>query len=147
LRPGGLIAAAAALRAAGFALLLDIGVTDHHPLTPRFEVSYHFLKIVVGGSSKLDPHSPGRFRLRVFPDDADPRVPSLTGAWPNADWAEREAYDMFGIQFDGHPGLRRILMPDDWKGFPLRKDYPLRGFDRRFVPGGRLGAVPPLKES
>jgi len=148
LRPDGLKAAVAALRAAGFGLLLDIGVTDHSPLAPRFEVSYHFLKMAAGSrAGDRTDVSPARFRLRVFPDDANPRVPSLTGSWPNADWPEREAYDLFGIQFDGHPNLRRILMPEDWQGYPLRKDYPLRGFDRRFVPGGRLGAVPPLKES
>jgi NADH-quinone oxidoreductase subunit C len=141
MRPGGLLAAVELLRSSGFNLLLDIGGTDHHPLTPRFEVSYHFLRIPdVGGKQVV----PDRFRMRVFPNDLDPHVPSLTGVWPNADWAEREAYDLFGIIFDGHPDLRRLLMPDDWKGHPLRKDYPLRGFERRFVPGGRIGAVPPL---
>jgi len=156
--PAGLLAAVDAVRAAGFNHLLDIGGTDHHPLTPRFEVSYHFLAFP---PAYLDPGrinstatttlnstatalSPARFRLRVFPDDRDPVVPSLCSRWPNADWPERELWDLFGVRFDGHPDLRRILMPDDWEGYPLRKDYPLRGLSRRFNPGGLPGPVPPV---
>ena len=150
LLPGGLLAAVSLLRAEGFTFLLDIGCTDHLPLTPRFEVSYHFLKFDLsadasdGRMNSTATLVPNRFRLRVFPDDLDPRVPSLTKLWPNADWAEREVWDLFGVRFDGHPDLRRILMPDDWEGHPLRKDYPLRGLDRRFAPGGRTGEVPPV---
>jgi NADH-quinone oxidoreductase subunit C len=151
LLPAGLPAAVELLRTNGFTLLLDIGCTDHLPLTPRFEVSYHFLKIELGDwadgrTSSTAPAVvvPNRFRLRVFPDDLDPHVPSLVQSWPCADWPEREVWDLFGIRFDGHPDLRRILMPDDWEGHPLRKDYPLRGLDRRFAPGGRTGDVPPV---
>jgi NADH-quinone oxidoreductase subunit C len=68
-----------------------------------------------------------RLRLEVAVGVEDPHVPSVVGVYPTADWQEREAYDMFGIVFDGHPGLTRILMPDDWDGFPQRKDYPLGG--------------------
>jgi len=148
--PDGLLAAVDAVRAAGFNQLLDIGGTDHHPLTPRFEISYHFLafppEYLEPGriNSTATPLAPARFRLRVFPDDRDPVVPSLCGRWPNADWPEREAWDLFGVRFDGHPDLRRILMPDDWEGHPLRKDYPLRGLNRRFNPGGLPGPVPPV---
>jgi len=148
--PGGLPAAAELLLANGFTMLLDIGCTDHLPLTPRFEVSYHFLKFDLetnapdGRINSTAPQVPARFRLRVFPDDLDPHVPSLAKLWPSADWAEREVWDFFGVRFDGHPDLRRILMPDDWAGHPLRKDYPLRGLDRRFTPGGRVGEVPPV---
>jgi NADH-quinone oxidoreductase subunit C len=150
--PSGLLAAVDVLRKGGFNHLLDIGGTDHLPLTPRFEVSYHFLAFPAevlelrSSATKAGPREtlvPVRFRLRVFPDDANPVIPSLTAIWPNADWPEREAWDLFGVRFDGHPDLRRILMPDDWEGYPLRKDYPLRGLNRRFNPGGKPGAVPP----
>ena len=150
LLPRGLRAAVDVLRANGFTMLLDVGCTDHLPLTPRFEVSYHFLKFDLGAGApdgRMNSTAtvvPARFRLRVFPDDLDPHVPSLTSLWPSADWAEREVWDLFGVRFDGHPDLRRILMPDDWEGHPLRKDYPLRGLDRRFAPGGRVGEVPPV---
>jgi NADH-quinone oxidoreductase subunit C len=138
LLPAGLLAAIGVLQKRGFDYLLDLGATDHLPLTPRFEVSYHLLTMGAGRAVPL------RFRLRVFPDDTEPAVPSLCAVFPNADWAEREVWDLFGIRFDGHPDLRRILMPDDWKGHPLRKDYPLRGLERRFNPGGLPGSVPPV---
>jgi NADH-quinone oxidoreductase subunit C len=80
-----------------------------------------------------------RIRLEVAVTTEDPHVPSVTAVYPTADWQEREAYDMFGVIFDGHPGLTRILMPDDWEGFPQRKDYPLGG-----VPVEYKGAeIPP----
>jgi NADH-quinone oxidoreductase subunit C len=155
--PSGLLPAVDVLRKGGFNHLLDIGGTDHLPLTPRFEISYHFLAFPELRSATAraqergtaPPRSaqatlvPARFRLRVFPDDTDPVIPSLTTIWPNADWPEREVWDLFGVRFNGHPDLRRILMPNDWEGYPLRKDYPLRGLNRRFNPGGRAGAVPP----
>jgi NADH-quinone oxidoreductase subunit C len=144
LLPGALHAAVDVLRSAGFNLLLDIGCTDHLPLAPRFEVTYHFSSI---DPKRRDPKAPvPRFRLRVFPQDTDPIVPSLCAFWPSANWAEREVYDLFGIRFDGHPDLKRIMMPDDWEGHPLRKDYPLRGTGRRFAPGGRVGPVPPTRD-
>ncbi len=144
-----LLPAIAILREGGYDHLLDIGVTDHLPLTPRFEISYHLLafgRMTIRRSTAPSAAAlvPARFRLRVFADDLNPVVPSLTGLWPNADWPEREAWDLFGIRFDGHPDLRRILMPDDWEGHPLRKDYPLRGLNRRFSPGGKAGDVPPV---
>jgi NADH-quinone oxidoreductase subunit C len=80
-----------------------------------------------------------RIRLEVVVGVDDPVIPSVTGVYPTADWQERETYDMFGIVFDGHPGLTRILMPDDWDGYPQRKDYPLGG-----VPVEYKGAeIPP----
>jgi NADH-quinone oxidoreductase subunit C len=83
-----------------------------------------------------------RVRLEVSVPVEDPHVPSLTGLYPTADWQERETYDMFGIVYDGHPALTRILMPDDWDGFPQRKDYPLGG-----IPVQYKGAtIPPPDE-
>jgi NADH-quinone oxidoreductase subunit C len=80
-----------------------------------------------------------RIRLETAVSTEDPHVPSVTGVYPTADWQERETYDMFGVVFDGHPNLTRILMPDDWEGFPQRKDYPLGG-----VPVEYKGAeIPP----
>jgi NADH/F420H2 dehydrogenase subunit C len=93
------------------------------PLKPkRFSVSYHLLALREGAP---------RVRLQVWLDDGE-HVASVVPVWPTADWHEREAYDMFGIVFDGHPNLTRILMEDDWEGHPLRKDYPIGGEPVRF---------------
>ena len=70
-----------------------------------------------------------RIRLEVCVSEKEPHIPSVVGVWAGANWHERETYDMFGIVFDNHPGLTRILMPDDWSGFPQRKDYPLGGIE------------------
>jgi NADH-quinone oxidoreductase subunit C len=80
-----------------------------------------------------------RIRVEVSAPDADPHIPSVVGVYPTCDWHERETYDMFGIVFDGHPALARILMPDDWPGHPQRKDYPLGGIPVEY----KGGAVPP----
>jgi len=86
-----------------------------------------------------------RVRLEVTCPDSDPHVPSLVSLWPNADWHERETFDFFGIVFDGHPGLTRIMMPDDWAGHPQRKDYPLQGIDVEFK--GATNAAPDTRRS
>ncbi len=83
-----------------------------------------------------------RIRLEVAAPDADPHVPSLVAVYPTIDWHERETYDMFGIVFDGHPALTRILMPDDWPGHPQRKDYPLGGIPVEY----KGGSIPPPDE-
>jgi NADH:ubiquinone oxidoreductase subunit C len=88
----------------------------------RFSISYHLLALQRGAP---------RVRLQVWLDDGEP-APSVVGIWPTADWHEREAFDLFGIRFDGHPNPRRILMDDDWEGHPLRKDYPIGGEPVRF---------------
>jgi NADH-quinone oxidoreductase subunit C len=86
---------------------------------PRFEVNYHLF-------STTKYH---RVRLKVLLSEEDVHVPSVTGVWRTANWHERETFDMFGVIFDGHPDLRRILLPDDWQGHALRKDFPLRGYE------------------
>jgi NADH-quinone oxidoreductase subunit C len=101
-----------------FTYLSDITVVDRFPMEPRFELNYHLLSIDRGL----------RVRLRVRLAGLEPSVPTLTPVWPTANWHERENFDLFGIRFHGHPDLRRILMPDDWEGYPLRKDYPVEGF-------------------
>jgi NADH-quinone oxidoreductase subunit C len=88
----------------------------------RFSVSYHLLALRDGAP---------RVRVKIWVDDGEP-VPSVVSVWPTADWHEREAFDMFGIRFEGHPNLKRILMDEDWAGHPLRKDYPIGGEPVRF---------------
>jgi NADH-quinone oxidoreductase subunit C len=92
------------------------------PKPKRFSVSYHLLTVREGAR---------RVRVQVWADDGEP-VPSVVSIWPTADWHEREAYDLMGIRFEGHPNLTRILMEDDWEGHPLRKDYPIGGEPVRF---------------
>jgi NADH-quinone oxidoreductase subunit C len=138
----------------GFNLLLDITATDYlgwgetavagyfgtaggrdlndpaaqgysrtpQPKPKRFSLSYHLIRVADGG---------GRVRVQVWLDDGE-SVETVIPVWPTADWHEREAFDMMGIPFDGHPNLVRILMDDDWEGHPLRKDYPLGGEPVRF---------------
>jgi NADH-quinone oxidoreductase subunit C len=88
----------------------------------RFSVSYHLLRLA---------DEPARVRVQAWLDD-DEEIDSVVGVWPAADWFEREAWDLFGIRFRGHPNLKRILLDDDWEGHPLRKDYPLGGEPVRF---------------
>jgi NADH-quinone oxidoreductase subunit C len=101
-----------------FTFLSDLTAVDRFPMEPRFELNYQLLSIE--RSLKL--------RLRVKLPGADPVVQTVTGVWPTANWHERETFDLFGIRFQGHPDLRRILMPEEWEGHPLRKDYPVEGF-------------------
>ena len=108
-------------RELGFSVLVDAVPVDRHPREPRFEISYLLLNPGTGAAGTAR-----RLRVKVRIPGADPRAPTLSQVWTAANWAEREAFDLFGIHFDGHPDLRRILMPDDWEGFPLRKDYPVQ---------------------
>lgn len=103
-----------------FNLLADLCGFDRGPEEePRFEVNYHLF-------STTRHH---RLRLKVLLNEEDPHVPTVTGVWRTANWHERETYDLFGVIFDGHPDLRRILLPEDWQGHALRKDFPLRGYE------------------
>ena len=101
-----------------FNFLSDISAVDRFPVEPRFELNYHLLSI----------QHRAVLRLRVRAHGNDPVVPSVTTVWTTANWHEREIFDLFGVRFEGHPDLRRILMPEDWEGYPLRKDYPVEGY-------------------
>jgi len=100
-----------------FDSLRDICGADYARPEERFEVVYNLYSI---------SHN-ARIRLKVRVDEADPRVPTVTGVWPAANWYERETFDMFGILFDDHPDMRRIYMPPEFEHYPLRKDFPLMG--------------------
>src|SRR6267378_751317 len=103
-----------------FDFLADLCGVDRGPEEePRFEVNYHLF-------STTRHH---RLRLKVVLADDDTHVPTVTAVWRTANWHERETYDLFGVIFDGHPDLRRILLPEDWQGHALRKDFPLRGYE------------------
>jgi NADH-quinone oxidoreductase subunit C len=111
-----------------FNFLSDATSVDRFPVEPRFEVNYHLVSI----PKKL------KIRLRTRLSGADPTVDSMVPVWPGAGWLEREIYDLMGIRFNGHPDLRRILLPADWEGYPLRRDYPTEGF--RDVPSTYIPA-------
>ena len=98
--------------------LEDVTCVDWYPSEPRFEIAYHLLSM-----SKKE-----RVRLKVKLASDKLTVPSITMLWPTANFPEREVFDLFGIHFEGHPYLRRLLMPEDWQGHPLRKDYPVEGY-------------------
>ena len=105
-----------------YSFLSSVTAVDWLEREPRFDVVYHLLSI--SNQSEL------RLKVRVGqPGEDHPSVPTVSGVWPGANWYEREVYDLFGIIFSGHSDLRRILMPMDWTTHPLRKDYPLTGFD------------------
>jgi NADH-quinone oxidoreductase subunit C len=100
-----------------FKFLADVTAVDLYPTEPRFEVVYHLLSMAKNA----------RLRLKARLSGSNPRVESMVAVWPAANAFEREVFDLFGIVFEGHPFLRRILMPEDWQGHPLRKDYPVQG--------------------
>lgn len=122
-----------ALRATGFSMLLDIGGVDYLDRAPRFDVVYHLLAMPKVPATVAEIGKPRRVRVLVGCTLGE-AMPSITALWPSADWPEREIFDLFGISFIGHPDLRRVQMPADWEGHPLRKDYPLRGVVRGDTP-------------
>src|SRR5918993_3613673 len=108
-----------------FQTLAELTAADYWPVEPRFEVVYHFVSM---GPEALGPGVPAAQRLRVkvrVGGDAL-AVPTIVRIYTNANWYEREVFDLFGVIFEGHPDLRRILMPEDWEGYPARKDYPVQ---------------------
>jgi NADH-quinone oxidoreductase subunit C len=113
-----------------FDALSSVTATDWPGRDPRFWVAYEL-------ASLEHLH---RMRVRVGVSGSDPRLPSVTSLFPTADWHERETYDFYGIEFEGHPDLRRILLPDGWEGWPLRKDEELGGVDTRY----RGAFIPPV---
>ena len=117
------------LRGKGFDFLASVHGLDYYPDEPRLGVQYELLDMTA-----LDRIT---VKLRVPTDD--PHVDSVTPDWPTADHQEREIYDMFGVIFDGHPDLRRILMPEDYEGFPQRRDFPIGGEPVLFTKDGALG--------
>src|SRR5438093_12759014 len=117
--PGAIADTARALRDRpefGFALLVELTAVDFWPREPRFELVY--LLVSIANRMRL------RMKVRLHADAA--RVATVSDVWPAANWLEREVWDLFGIEFAGHPDPRRLLMPEDWEGFPLRKDYPVQ---------------------
>jgi NADH-quinone oxidoreductase subunit C len=121
IRPGGLLTVCEFLRdepGLNLKFLSDVTAVDLYPSEPRFEMVYHLLSLETGA----------RLRLKVRTPGENPRVDSLVPVYPCANAFEREVFDLFGIQFAGHPYLKRILLPEDWEGHPLRKDYPTEGY-------------------
>ena len=104
----------------GYNFLSDLCGVDYLGRTPRFEVVYNMYNLT----------DKTRLRVKILVGEADPCVDTVSGVWSTANWHERECWDLMGISFNNHPDLRRILMPADWVGFPLRKDYPVQGPDR-----------------
>jgi NADH-quinone oxidoreductase subunit C len=113
-----IVAASEALRGAGYNFFEDVTAVDWYPSEPRFQISYSFLSLATKRRVRIV--------VRLAGDDAV--IDSVTPNWPAANFYEREVFDLFGVRFSGHPNLRRIMMPEDWEGYPLRKDYPVEGY-------------------
>ena len=117
--PGNILAALRHLKnELKFERLTSVTGVDRFPVEPRFEIVYHLQSIA----------NKNRLRLKVRLHGDNPQIESATAVYRSADWYERETFDLFGIQFLNHPNLRRIMMPEDWEGHPLRKDYPITGY-------------------
>ncbi len=116
-KPAAIRATLEHLRAQGFGMLVSVHGVDYYPEEPRLGVHYEL----------LDMDSVDRLTVKLRVPVADPRVPSVTPDWPTANHQEREVYDMFGVVFEGHPDMRRILMPEDYEGHPQRRDFPIGG--------------------
>lgn len=128
--PENIVAACQAAQAAGYNFFEDLTAVDWYPAEPRFQLSYsllsHRLKQRVRLVARLGAEAPGGAPKTAA--DATFSIGSITSVWPSANFYEREVFDLFGIAFNGHPRLTRIMMPDNWNGHPLRKDYPVEGY-------------------
>lgn len=113
-----IVAAGKAVQEAGYTFLEDVTAVDWYPSEPRFQITYHILSMTLKQ----------RVRLAVRLSGEDAALDSVTSVWPSANFYEREVFDLFGVRFSGHPNLTRIMMPTDWNGHPLRKDYPVEGY-------------------
>ena len=113
-----IVAACEAVKAAGYNFFEDVTAVDWYPSEPRFQISYSILSFSLKRRVRIV--------VRLAGDDA--ALDSITSVWPAANFYEREVFDLFGVHFGGHPNLRRIMMPEDWQGHPLRKDYPVEGY-------------------
>lgn len=113
-----IVAACVALKGAGYNFFEDVTAVDWYPQEPRIQLSYSLLSFAMKQ----------RIRLKVLLDSQALSVPSITSVWAAANFYEREVFDLFGVDFPGHPRLTRIMMPTDWEGHPLRKDYPVEGY-------------------
>jgi NADH-quinone oxidoreductase subunit C len=113
-----IISVCEAVKEDGYNFLEDVTAVDWYPSEPRFQIVYHILSM-----SRKE-----RLRLVVRLDGDSASLDSITPVWPSANFYEREIFDLFGVHFGGHPNLRRIMMPEDWNGHPLRKDYPVEGY-------------------
>jgi NADH-quinone oxidoreductase subunit C len=116
--PENIVEAVAAMKDAGFNAYEDMTSVDWLPSEPRFQLTYHILSHAFKQ----------RIRIKAWVSGDSPAIESITSVFPGANFYEREVFDLFGIRFEGHPNLRRIMMPEEWVGHPLRKDYPVEGY-------------------
>ena len=116
--PENIVEAVAAMKEAGFNAYEDMTAVDWLPSEPRFQLTYHILSHAFKQ----------RIRIKAWVSGDSPAIESITSVFPGANFYEREVFDLFGIRFEGHPNLRRIMMPEEWVGHPLRKDYPVEGY-------------------
>jgi len=116
--PESIIPAVNAIKNAGYNAFEDMTAVDWLPSEPRYQLTYHILSHAFKQ----------RVRIKAWVSEADPAIESITTVFPGANFYEREVFDLFGIRFEGHPNLRRIMMPEEWVGHPLRKDYPVEGY-------------------
>ncbi|MBM3783047.1 MAG: NADH-quinone oxidoreductase subunit C [Acidobacteria bacterium] len=115
--PGKILDVLRALKAQKYERLVSVTAVDRYPMEPRFEAVYHLQSVALNQ----------RIRLKCRLGGENPSIASATAVYASANWYERETFDLFGIHFEGHPNLTRIMMPEFWEGYPLRRDYPVHG--------------------